>query len=85
VCVCVCARVCVHVLFLLFFIFNQSVGMLNGPCSLFLALGLILFSVQCKALFIYPRHFAIFLLCVLCIMSCGWQWTTENDKSVCDL
>ena len=45
--------------------------MLNGPCSLFLAAGLILFSIQCNALFIYRRYFAIFLK--LCIMSCGWQ------------
>ena len=34
--------------------------MLNGPCSLFLAAGLILFSIQCNALFIYNKHFAIF-------------------------
>jgi len=56
---CYCARVCVCVC-----VCERA---LNGPCSLFLATGLILFSIQCNALFIYPRHFAKFLFC-WCIM-----------------
>ena len=50
-----CVCVCVYI--------YQSVCVLNGPCSLSLPAGLILFSIQCNALLIYPRHFAIFLFC----------------------
>ena len=70
VCVCVGVRACVRVRGCVHVCVRAHARKRAG--LLFLAAGFILFSIQCKALFIYPRHFAIFLFCWCIIYHVMW-------------